>query len=191
MLDSTGFCLFTERLDAAGIKYMVTGSVAVIVYGEPRLTHDIDMIIELKRKDIPALIEAFPDEEFYCPPSEVITVEILRSTRGHFNIIHHESGFKADIYPVGNDSFIRWGLDHASEYDVSGTTMKVAPAEYVIVKKLEFFREGHSHKHLCDIAGMLDYASNLIDREMLLSFIKRFGLENEWRQATELSEERG
>lgn len=189
MLDRTGFRLFTERLDTFGIKYMVTGSVAVIVYGEPRLTHDIDMIIELKRKNIPDLIDAFPDSEFYCPPLEVITVEILRSTRGHFNIIHHETGFKADIYPVGNDSFIRWGLDNSVEYDVAGAAMKVAPAEYVIVKKLEFFREGQSNKHLTDIAGMLDYVANLIDKEKLQTFIKRFGLEKEWLQALALSEE--
>jgi hypothetical protein len=189
MLDNTGFRLFTERLDASGIVYMVTGSVAVIVYGEPRFTHDIDLVIELKRKDISSLIAAFPDEAFYCPPLEVITIEILRSTRGHFNIIHHETGFKADIYPVGQDSFIRWGLAHATEYEVAGAVMKVAPPEYVIVKKLEFFREGHSHKHLTDISGMLDYAVNLIDREKLLSFIKNLGLEHEWRQALALSEE--
>ena len=44
---------------------MVTGSVAVIVYGDPRMTHDIDLVVEISRKQIPAIIDAFPEEEFY------------------------------------------------------------------------------------------------------------------------------
>jgi len=188
MLGDCGFHVFTERLRSAGIDYMVTGSVAVMVYGEPRFTHDIDLVIELKRKDVPSLKAAFTEEEFYTPPVEVITVEILRSARGHFNVIHYPSGFKADFYPAGQDAFMRWGLQHATEYEVNGTPMRVAPPEYVITRKLEFFREGQSQKHLIDIAGMLSYSANLIDKDNLSSFVNKFGLEHEWRQALALSD---
>ncbi len=54
--------------------------------------------------------DAFPLEEFYCPPTEVIEQEALRAQRGHFNLIHHESGFKADIYLANRDEFHRWVL---------------------------------------------------------------------------------
>ena len=55
------FKIFTAPLNKASIKYMVTGSVASMVYGEPRLTHDIDIIIFLTDADISKLVELFPE----------------------------------------------------------------------------------------------------------------------------------
>ena len=51
------------------------------------------------------MVELFSEEEFYLPPIEILDSEVLRENRGHCNIIHHESGFKADIYFAGNDDF--------------------------------------------------------------------------------------
>jgi hypothetical protein len=97
------FTLFTSRFEAAGIDAVVTGSVAAMLYGEPRLTHDIDLVVLLDDDSIEALVHAFPDEDFYCAPEEAIRVEARRVQRGHFNIIHHETGFKADVYIAGRD----------------------------------------------------------------------------------------
>ena len=58
------FKIFTKRLDDAGLRYMVTGAVASIVYGEPRLTHDIDLVLVLSDEGAEKIIEAFPLEEF-------------------------------------------------------------------------------------------------------------------------------
>jgi hypothetical protein len=88
--------MFTQRLNTLGVAYMVSGSVAVIIYGEPRLTHHEDLIVVLDREHIARLPDVFPPAEFYCPPTDVIAVEAAREQRGHFNIIHHETGFKAD-----------------------------------------------------------------------------------------------
>ncbi len=142
-------------MESLRIPYMVTGSVAMIVYGEPRLTLDVDFVVALDVADIPRFIEAFPPSEFYCPPLEVIRVELGRERRGHFNLIHHESGFKADVYLHGTDPFHAWGLAHSLRVDIGGGQMTVAPPEYVIVRKLEYFREGGSDKHLRDILSML------------------------------------
>lgn len=80
--------LFVCRLNRLQVPYMVTGSTACIAYGVPRLTHDIDVVIELERKQIGFLSVAFPADEFYCPPPDVIGVEIARPRCGHFNVIH-------------------------------------------------------------------------------------------------------
>ena len=87
------FAIFTSVLDKNGFQYFITGSVASIVYGEPRLTHDIDLVINLPQSKIEKFIKAFPAEKFYCPPEEVIKTELNRTARGHFNLIHHQTGF--------------------------------------------------------------------------------------------------
>lgn len=93
MLGVNPFLLFTRRFDELGASYMVTGSVAVIVYGEPRLTHDVDLVAELSPAQVERLPELFAPDQFYCPPREVIIIELRRDQRGHFNIIHHNTGF--------------------------------------------------------------------------------------------------
>jgi len=106
--------MFTQRLNMPGVAYMVSGSVAVIIYGGPRLTHDVDLIVVLDRAHIARLPEVFPPAEFYCPPVDVIAVEAAREQRGHFNIIHHKTAFKADVYLSGRDPLHAWGLAQAA-----------------------------------------------------------------------------
>jgi hypothetical protein len=106
------FLIFTQKLNELDLRYMVTGSVASIYYGEPRMTNDVDIVVFLRREDALRLESAFPQSEFYCPPRETIQMEQARAQRGHFNLIHHESGFKADIYLAGADSLHVWGLAH-------------------------------------------------------------------------------
>ena len=69
------FLIFVNRLHVSGIRYMITGAVASIVYGEPRLTHDIDLVLELDDASAQKLVEVFPLEEFYCPPIEILKIE--------------------------------------------------------------------------------------------------------------------
>jgi len=182
MPEANLFLMFTQRLNALGVPYMVSGSVAVIIYGEPRLTHDVDLIVVLDREHIARLPEVFPPAEFYCPPTEVIEVEAAREQRGHFNIIHQETGFKADIYLSGQDPLHPWGLARARRLEVEGQVVVVAPPEYVIVRKLEYYREGGSEKHLRDIRSMLDTSPDAIDRAHLEQQITTRGLQDAWRQ---------
>jgi hypothetical protein len=63
-----------------------------------------------------------------------------------------------------------------------GELIVIAPPEYVIVRKLEYFREGHSEKHLRDIRGMLAVSGEQLDRATLNEWIQRLGLESEWRR---------
>ena len=122
---------------------MVTGSTAGILYGEPRMTHDVDIVVALTPRDVRFFVAAFPDDEFYCPPEDVLAIEVRRGSRGHCNVIHHGTGFKADIY-VASDELHAWGMDHRRGLVVDELEVAVAPVEYVIVRKLEYFRESRS-----------------------------------------------
>ena len=182
--DPSLFALFTEPLNELGIEYMVTGSVAGIVYGEPRLTLDVDLVLALSRKDVGALHDAFPISEFYCPPIEVIETERMRRSRGHFNLIHHATGFKADIY-LKSDELHDWGFSHRVKIPQDESFMWVAPAEYVILRKLEYFREGGSQKHMRDIAMMLTLSQDSLDHDWLVAQVEQAHLDKEWMQAQE------
>ncbi|MBI5493689.1 MAG: hypothetical protein HY904_01605 [Deltaproteobacteria bacterium] len=172
--------LFTRPLDALGIPYMVTGSIAGILYGEPRVTHDVDLVVQLGRGRAAALVAAFPASAFYVPPEEVIAVEVARDRHGHFNVIHHSSGFKADFYLVGQDPLHPWGLERRIRLPLGPAEVWVAPVQYVVIRKLQFFREGGSQKHVRDIRGMIALNPALREDAELLRWVERLGLAEEW-----------
>ena len=116
-------------------------------------------------------------------------MEVAREQRGHFNIIHHETGFKADLYLSGRDPLHAWELARARRLEVEGEPLVVAPPEYVILRKLEYYREGGSEKHVRDIRSMLDTSPELIQRAELDRQIVARGLQEAWRQVQEDSEQ--
>ena len=134
------------------------------------------LVIFLTKNDIVKFIRAFPSENFYCPPSEIIKSELEQTSGGHFNLIHHESGFKADIYIAGTDELQIWAMKNAKQIEFEDSIIFIAPPEYVIINKLEFYREGKSQKHLTDIKGILNNSSELINFDFLNSVIKERAL---------------
>jgi hypothetical protein len=174
------FLVFIRRLNLLQCPYMITGAAASIVYGEPRLTNDLDLVLRLGKVDVHKFVQAFPPEEFYCPPDEVIILEIGRPARGHFNLIHHETGFRADIYLTAQDKLHRWGLANKRSIQVADQAVWVAPVEYVILRKLEYYREGRSDKHLRDIAGILEISAIQINSAWLEEQIAERRLQDEW-----------
>jgi len=173
--------VFLDPLERAGFSYMVTGSVAAIFHGAPRVTHDVDLVLEIETGRAAALAALFPDSDFYCPPLETLEAEISRRDRGHFNLIHHASGFKADLYPA-RDWLAQWGMERRLRFQQEATTVWVAPAEYVILRKLEYYREGGSEKHLSDIQKMLAVEGEKVDLDWIESKAAEFGLEGAWKR---------
>jgi hypothetical protein len=172
--------IFAPPLNQLGVRWMAVGSIASSAYGEYRVTNDIDVILVLQRNDAAAIAAAFPLEDFYCPPIDVIKIEASRTRRGHFNLIHHATGFKADVYLASNEPFQLWAWAHRRELEIAGTTAQIAPPEYVIVGKLEFFREGGSEKHLRDIRSML--AVTDVDRVLVEKEARERRLADYWQR---------
>lgn len=185
MQDPDFIALFVAPLESAGIAYMITGSVASSIYGEPRTTLDIDLVVLLEQTQIHQLPALFPEEDFYLPPVDVIAIESRRESRGHFNIIHQHTGLKADIYLSRNHPFLPWSLAHTRRVPTPACEITVAPPEYVILHKLEFFRESGHLRHLRDIAGMIEQQE--LDHEFLDPAINALHLKSEWAAALKLS----
>lgn len=170
---------FTNRLEEAGIAYMIVGAYATLTFGAVRTTEDIDLVLALSPGDIPRFERAFPDEEFYRPPREPLLTEIERTERGHFNLIHHATMDRADCYLVGRgDTLQLWALKNRRRVEWRGQNCWVAPPESVILKKLEFFREGESQKHVWDIQNILRLVD--VDLAFVEEHVERLGLREQW-----------
>lgn len=159
---------------------MVTGGVAAIVYGEPRLTNDVDVVLALRPNDASRLANAFASPEYYVPPVEVIAEEAARSRGGHFNVLHMDDALRADVYLLGDDALGAWGMQHRRSVAVADGVIWLAPMEYVILKKLAYYRDGRSERHLHDIRAMLRLSGDLLDEPALQAWLSTLGLEHEW-----------
>jgi hypothetical protein len=168
-----------ERFDKVGIEYFLVGSLASMHYGRPRFTHDVDLVVEIKATQVSEFEKLFNIEEYYCPPSEVIRDEVVRM--GSFNLIHQESGIKVDVVLRKNTEF------YASEFGrrkkaklTPAFEAYIASVEDVIIKKLDFYREGGSEKHLTDIREMI--MGNSVDKAYIQKWLNHFGLQAEWEK---------
>jgi hypothetical protein len=179
--------LFTRLLGPlhdTGIPYMVTGGLAAIIYGEPRLTNDVDLIVQLRAVDSARLVAAFPEPAYYLPPTETIAEEASRPSDGHFNILHIETALRADVYCAGDDALMAWGLGRARLLPLGSGGIRVAPIEYVVVQKLRWYRDSSSDRHLRDIAAMRRISGELIQQPDLDHWVERLGLRREWERAS-------
>lgn len=160
------------------ISYLVTGSIAAMAYGEPRLTNDIDVVAEINDQHIKGLLVAFPANEFYI--SEEMIKDAIRH-HGQFNIIHPASGLKIDVIikrdtPFDSSRFRRI----LRIYPAESFQANFSAPEDVIIKKMEFYREGGSEKHLRDIAGILKISGDVVDQNYISEWAKRLGLTDIW-----------
>lgn len=184
MQDPNFISLFVAPLEGAGIRYMIAGSVASSIYGEPRNTLDIDMVVlpdPVQINQFPAL---FPEADYYLPPTEVIAIESRREANGHFNIIHHNTGLKADIYLSRNHPALPWALEHTRRVPTAACEISLAPPEYVIIHKLGFYKESQHQRHLRDIAGIIEQQE--LDQTFLQHHLAALNLTSQYQLAQDL-----
>ena len=160
------------------IPYAIVGSFASSVWGESRLTQDIDIVVDLKLGHVPQICAAFPDPEFYVSSSAVRDA-IERATQ--FNVINPSSGNKLDFMVAGRTAWQREQLTRCKQAPIfPDLSVSVAAPEDVILGKLIYYRDGESEKHLRDIAGILDQSGPLIDRAYLDRQTKQLGIDDLW-----------
>jgi hypothetical protein len=172
---------FIDPLERAQVPYAIVGSVASSLYGEPRATNDVDVVIQVEPADSGRLVAAFPSDRFYVPPVEVMLIEFARAHGGHLNVIALESMTKADLYPLSGAE--REWFSRRRTLEISGRTVWFAAPEAVILHKLRFARDGGGERHLRDIRGMLTVSGDSIDVRAIDEACARTGLAAEWIRA--------
>ena len=174
---------FLERvvavLERCDVPYFVTGSVASIFYGEPRLTNDVDIVVELDVSRVHRMAAAWPTGFYFEPES---ALQALRPS-GQFNVIDPAAGLKADLIVASDGAFDRARFAMARTVEIApGASAWIAAPEHVILKKLQFYREGGSEEHLRDIAGILKISRDEIDRQEIDRWAPELGVEDLWRE---------
>jgi len=165
-------------LESLDLPYLVTGSMATVFYGEPRFTNDIDVVVDLPAERITELCAAFPADEFYVDEE---TVRRAVRNCGQFNVLHPTSGLKVDVMVPAADDFNRSRFARARRLR-PGPDVEVtfASPEDVILKKLEYYREGGSEKHLRDIRGVLRVSRGELDLAYVEEWAERLGVREVW-----------
>jgi hypothetical protein len=166
------------KLCALGIPYAVVGSFASSIWGESRLTQDIDIVVDLKQGHVPQICTAFPNPEFYVSATAVREA-VDRGSQ--FNVLNPSSGNKLDFMVSGTTAWVLAQLNRSKQVPIfPDLDVRVAAPEDVILGKLIYYREGGSEKHLRDITGILTLSSRLVDREYVARQARQLGVDDLW-----------
>lgn len=165
-------------LNEGGVRYFVTGSVAAMYYGEARMTQDIDIAVRLRFGDVSTLLEAMQAPEFYLEKRSILDAMEID---GQFNAIQVLSGMKVDFMCVEESAYNESRFKRAVFVEIlPGVKAWTSAPEDVILKKLDFYKEGGSDKHLRDIASMIRVSGETFDREYLERWAKALEVVEVW-----------
>jgi hypothetical protein len=169
--------LVARLLETLRVPYVVAGSLASSLHGEPRSTNDVDLVADLD----PTTARLFVDslgEAFYADTSAAI--EAAQSGTS-FNIVHIETAIKVDVFVAGADAFDRVRLQRrqriAIDAPAGDDTLYVDTAEDVVLRKLEWYRRGGetSERQWRDVLAVLRVQQHLDDAH-LQTWAKRLGI---------------
>jgi len=148
------------------ISYMVTGGMAVFVWGRPRFTADIDVVVELKPHKLTSLARALRSVEEAGYVDEGAMRQAL-AKNGEFNFISPTTGLKVDFWVLGRDSFDIGRLKRRIPKKILDETVYFISAEDLILSKLLWFKESGSNRHLEDAESVVKIQGDNLDKTYL------------------------
>jgi hypothetical protein len=169
-----------ELLDSIGIPYMVVGSFASTAHGEPRSTHDLDLVIDPSPAQLDQLLSKL-DLDAYYVDAEVARDALAR--RAMFNVIEIATAWKIDLVIRRARPFSVQELSRRQVVSLLGVPVATATAEDTIIAKLEWAKQGASDRQLEDVAGILRVRGPELDEDYLERWISELELAEEWRRA--------
>jgi len=143
--------IISQRLEEAGIPYMLTGSTAMNYYATPRMTRDLDLVIELKASDIQNLVHEF-HKDFYIDPDAI--TEALEH-QSMFNIIHNEWVIKVDFILRKQSPYHQLEFERRKKVKIKDFEFWIVSAEDLILSKLNWAKESMSDFQLRDVQNLL------------------------------------
>jgi hypothetical protein len=165
-------------LDDLGICYLIGGSVASSVHGEPRASRDVDIVADLSRADLPRLAAKL-QPEFYADPDMML--DCVRRGRA-FNVIHIATACKFDVFPLADDPYSAEQLARRVSLVTSALgaplTLPLSSAEDTLLAKLVWFRAGGevSERQWNDVRGVFAVQRDRLDLAYLRRWATKLGV---------------
>ena len=178
MREEQELCLkITDVLERGGTRYFLTGSIASMYYGEPRMTRDIDIVVELSYGDVHRIEEAFGPPDYWFDAA--VTRKLMQSG-GMAMINDIARGMKIDLMCVDDSAYNITRFVRARRVELfPGHFVKMSAPEDVILMKLKFYKEGGSDKHLRDIASMMKISGDEMEKGYLEEWAGKLGVSEE------------
>ena len=165
----------SQRLDGAGIAYMLTGSMAMNYYAQPRMTRDIDLVVALVPSDSDKVVRLFHPDYYFS--REAIQSSI--AAQSLFNLIHQESVIKVDCIIRKNHPYRRIEFERRQRIEIEDFSTWIASKEDLIISKLEWAQPSHSELQLRDVKNLAETGCDLPYVE---HWTKELGLFSLWQE---------
>lgn len=165
-------------LDRLGIDYMVTGGMSVAVWGRPRFTADIDIIIKIAETKVGLLAEALRKISHAGYIDEITAAEAVRRG-GEFNFVDPKTGVKVDFWTVkvGNQE-----LKRKKDRKILGRVVYFISPEDLILSKLVWYKKSDSTRHLEDAESVIKISGKNLDQRYLEKQAKALGVDDELKK---------
>ena len=139
------------RLESVGMAFMLTGSMAMNYYAQPRMTRDIDLVVKLAADQLDLILELF-GEEYYVDRRAVANAIARRSV---FNLIHNETIIKLDCIVLKDDDYRQEEFARRQRITLGGFQTWIVSREDLILSKLYWARASRSELQLRDVKNLL------------------------------------
>jgi hypothetical protein len=164
-------------LEASGLRYLVGGSLASSLSGEPRSTLDVDIVVAMTASDVDRVAKALGDE---FDVNEMAVVRAVRE-RTSVNIFHRASAIKVDLFILGESPLDEEQMDRRQRVQVTADPdgyLYVYTPEDILLQKLRWFRKGNevSDRQWRDVLGILLVQGSALDWTYLRERAERFGV---------------
>ncbi len=165
----------SARLERGGLAYMLTGSMAMNYYAQPRMTRDIDLVVALTAQDTDKVVRLFT-------PDYYVSREAVSSSIAHeslFNLIHQESVIKVDCIVRKNTPYRRAEFERRQHITIEDFSTWIASKEDLIISKLWWAKDSHSELQLRDVKNL---TATGCDTDYIRRWTNELGLLNLWQE---------
>lgn len=170
--------------DKLKLLYLVTGGMAVLVWGRPRFTADIDIVVEIESSHVESFVKALKN----LGEAGYIDQDIVDETvenGGEFNFIDGVTGIKVDFWVSSNENFDLSRFKRRCAKEILGQKIYFTSAEDLILSKLKWFRESRSNRHLEDAESVLKISGKDLDFKYLKEWVVKLGLGSEFEKLSD------
>ncbi len=165
----------SQRLDRAAIAYMLTGSMAMNYYAQPRMTRDIDMVVALGAADANKIVDLFRHD--YYVSEDAVRDSI--ATESIFNLIHNESVIKVDCIVRKSTPYRYAEFDRRKQITIDNFSTWIASKDDLIISKLFWAKDSGSELQMQDVKNLV---ATGCDAAYIDKWTRELGVSNLWRE---------